>query len=89
MSIRELIIEVYSDQDDEGILFADGLDDAIIGFEPNSFRVVYSRSKVLDVLAQDMDGNYEEASEFADYNTFSAYVGERTPICIDDFNWYK
>lgn len=87
MSKRELIIELYSGHDDEGILFADGLDGAIIGFEPNSFRVVYSRSKVVDILAEDMDGNLEEASDFAEYNTFAAYVGERTPIWVDDFNW--
>ena len=87
MSNKELIIELYSGHDDEGILFADGLDDAIIGFEPNSFRVVYSRSKVVDILAEDMDGDFDEASEFAEYNTFAAYVGKLTPIWIDDFNW--
>jgi hypothetical protein len=68
-------------------LFADGLDEAIIGFEPNDFRVVYSRSKVIDILAKDMDGDVDLASEYAEYNTFAAYVGQRTPIWVDDFNW--
>jgi hypothetical protein len=83
--MKELIIEYYSDHDDEGILFADGLDDAIIGICPTSLRVVYSRSKVIEILAQDM--SLEEAVDFAEYNTFNAYVGERTPIWVEDFKW--
>jgi len=85
MSKRELIIELYSDHDDEGILFADGLDDAIIGICPTSLRVVYSRSKVIEILAQDM--SIEDAVDFAEYNTFNTYVGERTPIWVEDFKW--
>ncbi len=83
--MKDLIIEYYSDHDDEGILFADGLDDAIIGICPTSLRVVYSRSKVIEILAQDM--SLEEAVDFAEYNTFNAYVGERTPIWVEDFKW--
>lgn len=29
----------------------------------------------------------EEAVEYAEYNTFSAYVGEYTPIWVEDFKW--
>jgi len=83
--MKDLIIEYYSDHDDEGILFADGLDDAIIGICPTSLRVVYSRSKVIEILAQDM--SIEDAVDFAEYNTFNTYVGERTPIWVEDFKW--
>jgi hypothetical protein len=83
--MKDLIIEYYSDHDDEGILFADGLDDAIIGICPTSLRVVYSRSKVIEILAQDM--SLEDAVDFAEYNTFNTYVGERTPIWVEDFKW--
>lgn len=83
--MKDLIIEFYSDHDDEGILFADGFDDAIIGICPISLRVVYSRSKVIEILCQDMD--LEDAVEFAEYNTFNTYVGERTPIWVEDFKW--
>lgn len=85
MNKRELIISLYSDHDDEGLLFADGFDDAIIGICPSSFRVVYSRSKAIKILSEDM--SLEEAVEFAEYNTFAAYVGERTPIWVEDFEW--
>lgn len=83
--MKDLIIEFYADHDEEGILFADGFDDAIIGICPTSLRVVYSRSKVIEILCQDME--LEDAVDFAEYNTFNTYVGERTPIWVEDFKW--
>ena len=83
--IKEAIIEFYSGHIDDAPLFADGLDDAIIGICPDSFRVIYSRSKAIEIFAKDMDE--EEAVEYAEYNTFSAYVGEYTPIWVEDFKW--
>ena len=81
----EQIIEMYGPTD--GVVLADGLDDAVIGFEPNMWKVVYSRNKVIDILMNrdEMDG--EEALEFAEYNIFSAYYGDKTPIWVEDFNW--
>ncbi len=83
--MRDDIIELYGDHDEEGLLFADGFDDAIIGICPNSFRVVYSRSKCIKILMKYM--TEEDAVEYAEYNTFNAYVGERTPIWVDDLDW--
>jgi len=83
--MKDLIIEYYEGHDDEGLLFADGFDDAILGICPNSMRIVYSRSKVIQILMKDM--SEEEAVEYAEYNTFAAYVGERTPIWVEDFMW--
>ena len=81
--MRELILEFYGDTDD--ILFADGLDDAIIGFEPNLWKVVYSRNKCIEITSIDMDEL--EATEYLEFNTFGAYVGEKTPLWIEDFKW--
>jgi len=82
--MRDLIIEHYGDTD--GIMFADGLDDAIIGFESNTWKVVYSRDKCVNVMiSQGMDE--EEATEYLEYNTFSAHMGDKTPIWVDDFHW--
>ena len=83
--MKNLIIEFYGDHDEDGLLFADGLDDAIIGICPTSLRVVYSRSKVIEILCNDM--SEEEAVDYAEYNTFNAYVGEKTPIWVEDFKW--
>ena len=66
-------------------LFADGFNDAIIGTTDDA-RVVYSKTLMLEhlVLTQDMDAT--EALEYLEYNTWSAYVGEYTPLYINDLD---
>ena len=83
--MRAFLIELYGDHDEEGLLFADGFADAIIGICPNSLRIVYSRSKVIEILSEDM--STEDAVDYAEYNTFNAYVGEKTPIWVEDLRW--
>lgn len=84
VDFREFIIERYSEEGE--IWFADGLDSAIIGFEPNDFRVVYSRNLCVEsCIAEGM--NEEEAVDFLEYNTFNTYIGSGTPIWVDDFKY--
>jgi len=83
--IKDYILEQYADTDD--VLFADGFDEAIIGFSPNDWRVVYSRERCIQILMKDDDMPEEEAVDFLEYNTFNAYVGEKTPIWVDTFDW--
>ena len=83
--VKDLIIEHYADTED--VLFADGLDDAIIGFEPNLWKVVYSRTKVIDIFIERDGMTAQEAEEFAEYNTFAAMVGVKTPLWVEDFLW--
>lgn len=74
MSIREMLEEMDS------FMFADGLDEALIGFVSIAGKDValYDREKAIQIILQgDMD--YEEAEEFFDYNVQGAYVGEKTP----------
>lgn len=69
---------------DEEFLKADGFDDAIIGLEQMSNRLIYSYTKCIDILCQEM--GEEEAVEYFEYNVVNAYVGEKTPIwCYDTF----
>jgi hypothetical protein len=80
--ILEQIIGRYSD---ESFLKADGLDNAIIGVDDASMRLVYSVSKCIAILRNDM--TIEEAIEHFEFNVRGAYVGEKTPIwCEDDFD---
>ena len=83
--MREKIIEHYADSED--VLFADGLDDAIIGFDSNLWKVVYSRNLCVNILVGRDDIDEEEAMEFLEYNTFNAYLGEKTPVWVEDFKW--
>jgi hypothetical protein len=39
---------------------------------------------MLDILADESDMSYEEAMEYLEFNTISAYVGKFTPIYLDD-----
>lgn len=79
MTQRELLVELSGDEE---LLFADGFDDAIIGFDRNSFRVIYSVTKVIAILEKEMGA--DNAIEYFEYNVESAYVGERTPIWCQD-----
>ena len=75
------IVEMYSD---ESFLLADGFDEAIIGVDESSMRLVYSVTKCLEILqAQGMDE--VESLEYFSYNVSGAYMGEKTPIwCTDN-----
>lgn len=67
---------------EDEILKADGFDDAIIGIDDSSMRLIYSVSKCLEILSQDMDE--EDAIEYFEFNVAGAYVGEKTPIWCRD-----
>lgn len=75
------IVERY---EDETFLKADGFDEAIIGVDETSSRLIYSVSMCIEILMRDM--SEEEALEYFSYNVSGAYVGEKTPIwCTDNF----
>ena len=83
MKTLEALIEAFPDEE---LLIADGFDEAILGIEENTMRVIYSVSKCLDIIeAQGMPE--QEALEHFYYKVHGSYVGEKTPIwCSDDFN---
>ena len=70
----------------EGALLADGFEDALIGFgyQFNYPIAVYSRKRCIDILMDDGIMDYEEATEYFDFNVAGAYVGESTPVFLDD-----
>ena len=77
----DIIIEKYPD---EMFLKADGFDDAIIGVDETSMRLIYSVSKCIEILMEDMP--QEDALDHFGYNVSGSYVGEKTPIwCFDNF----
>jgi hypothetical protein len=76
-----------ADRYSSDLLFADGYDDAIIGVAVgfDSERVIYSVEKMVEVCTQDMGMSHEEAWEWLEFNTFGAYVGEQTPIYMENY----
>ena len=81
IALLDYIRDAYPDS-----LLADGFDRAVIGVASgcDSGRGVYSVQKMLEVLFYDAGMPYDEGMEFLEYNTLSAYVGEFTPIYMDD-----
>ena len=62
-------------------LKADGFDEAIVGIDTIGERIIYCKQKMVEILTQEMDE--DEAIEFLEFNTWTAYVGEHTPIYVD------
>lgn len=80
--IVENIIENYGEVT---FLKADGFDDAVIGYDEQSIRLIYSVSKCIEILIND-GLSFTDAYEHFYYNVKGSYMGEKTPIwCIDNF----
>lgn len=77
---REEIAEINP----EAIL-CDGFDDAIIGMAERINLgpvVAYSVEKIIEILMQRDEMEYEDARDYFSYNILGAWVGENTPIFI-------
>tara|TARA_R100000005_G_scaffold96176_2_gene81209 strand:- start:2747 stop:3037 length:291 start_codon:yes stop_codon:yes gene_type:complete len=73
---------------DDELLKWNGFDDAILGVGSRCGMedvLVYSKKKMAYILRDKEDMNVEEAIEYLDFNVLGAYIGERTPIVVEDF----
>ena len=84
MGIRERLVSCHGTD----FLFADGFDSCIIGVSVGCYsgRVVYDLQKAIESCVEKDGMTYQEAVEWIEFNTISAYVGEDTPIFIETFN---
>lgn len=87
-NIQEL--EDFAQDSSDEVLFLEPrktFDRAIIGFASRaggSLNVVaYDSDKCIQAMMEDNEWDYEEALEFFEFNTRSAWVGEGTPIFVD------
>ena len=74
------IVQRFADAE---FLRADGFDEAVIGFEPNELKLVYDRNRMANILIVRDGMSEDDAWEYLEYNVFSAYVGENTPLYIE------
>ena len=80
--LLDAIIETYCDTE---IVPIAGLDDAVIGIDPYTSRLIYSVNKCIEILMKDSN-DYDIAKEHFFSNIYDAHIGEKTPIfCDDDF----
>lgn len=78
-----MIDKIIQQYEDETFLKADGFDEAIIGVDETTMRLIYSVKKCIEILMRDI--SEEDAIEYFNFNIKGAYMGEKTPIwCIDD-----
>ena len=73
MKILDALIETYPD---EQLLIADGFDEAILGVEQNTMRVIYSVSKCLEIIEAEGIPS-DDALEHFYFNVHGSYVGEK------------
>jgi hypothetical protein len=79
------IMEQYGDVT---FLTVDGFDDAIIGVDDNTMRLIYSVKKCIEILMKDM--SMGDALEYFNFNVSGSYMGEKTPIwCTDNLADYE
>jgi hypothetical protein len=77
----ELLIDLYPDDE---FLIADGFDDAVIGVDYGSSRLIYSCKKCIEILIEQEEMTAEDAIEHFQFNVAGAWVGEKTPIWCED-----
>jgi len=69
----------------EGAVILDGLNEAIIGIVEefgNGPRILYSKSKILNILCERDLMTQSEAEEFYDYNILGLYAGEQNAVFL-------
>jgi hypothetical protein len=72
-------------QKQEKPLYAVGFEEAIIGIDDSTNRIIYSVTKCVEVISKYIDGCTElEAIEYFYHNVCGAYVGPKTPIWCQD-----
>lgn len=82
MTTLEAIITKFYGED---ILIADGFDEAVIGIEENTMRLIYSVAKCLEII-EGMGMPEEEALEYFYSQVHRIYILDQAPIfCFDDF----
>lgn len=78
-----MLNDIINTYNDEELKVADGLDDAVIGILTDTMQIVYSKKKCVDILVSE-GLRRDEAIEYLEFNTYCAYVGDKTPIWVDD-----
>jgi hypothetical protein len=78
-----MLEKVLDHYPDEMFLKADGFDDAVIGVDEKSMRLIYSVTKCIEILINE-GMSLEDAWDHFGYNVEGSYVGEQTPIWCHD-----
>lgn len=78
LKIQEQVAEINPDA-----LFADGFEDALIGYAERSTQsplALYDRQKCIEILMNRDGMSEEDADEFFEFNVIGAWMGDNTPV---------
>ena len=81
---NRLLKGIISYYEDEELLLADGFDDAVIGVDESTMRIIYSSGKCIEILMLQSEMLLDQAVEFFEFNVKGSYVGDKTPIWCED-----
>lgn len=82
--------EIENDYIDHELIFYDEFDDAIVGVVERfggNFSVLYSKDKVFEILMSE-GLEFTDALEHFEYNIIGGYLGDATPVFLDDLDNY-
>jgi len=80
--------QILQNYPDEQFMYPTGFEEAIIGLEPSSMRLVIDEEKVIAILMED-GMELEDAVDYYHHNIECAYIGKQTPIYIQHYNEIK
>ena len=89
MTPVEILESLRENYPDEELLLADGFEDAVIGLVDGACRspvVCYDYETCIEILIK-RGLSEEDAHEHMSFNVLGAYVGEYTPLFVND--WRK
>lgn len=81
---NRLLKGIISYYEDEELLLVDGFDDAVIGVDESTMRIIYSSGKCIEILMLQSEMLLDQAIEFFEFNVKGSYVGDKTPIWCED-----
>jgi hypothetical protein len=87
MNKREQIENEYLGGDQLLFLDPEYFDEAIIGVAQRAgglFAVAYSEPKIIALLIKHQQMSPDDALEYYQFNILGAYMGEETPVFIDE-----
>ena len=85
----QIIACVEESYPDDSVVLFDGLEGAFLGVAYQQYKgpvAVYDRAVCIEILVEmfkDEEDPQESAEEYFQYNTEGAWVGENTPLIID------
>lgn len=79
----EKIIKQY---DEYSLVRANGFDEAVIGIEESSMRLIYSVSKCISVIMREETA--EDALEYFTFNVIDNFKGQKPIFCNDNIYEY-